>query len=69
MNTNKDVFLQIVDQHTNSNGKLVVFDYEKDIKKVIKRSFLINCVDKATRGKHAHKKLAVVWSTIQSCEF
>ena len=57
MNTNKDVSLKIVDNHTNDNGNLVVFDYEKDLKKVIKRSFLINCVEKATRGKHALKKL------------
>ena len=57
MNTNKDVFLKIVDKHTNANGNLVVFDYEKDLEKVIKRSFIINCVEKATRGKHAHKKL------------
>ena len=57
MNTNKDVVLKIVDKHINANGNLVVFDYEKDLNKIIKRSFLVSCKVKATRGRHAHKKL------------
>ena len=57
MNTNNDVFLKIANNYNNDSGNLFVFDYEKDLKTVIKRSFLINCSKETTRGRHAHKKL------------
>ncbi len=57
MNTNKDVILKKVEKYCNDSGNLVVFDYEKDLNKDIKRSFLVNCTKETIRGRHAHKKL------------
>ena len=57
MNTIENVFLKITEKHINDTGSLVVVDYENDLKKIIKRSFIVNCPEKTTRGKHAHKEL------------
>ena len=57
MNTNKDVLLKNLPFNKNELGNLYVFEYEKDLGKIIKRSFLVTCSEKAHRGKHAHKKL------------
>tara|TARA_Y100000739_G_C20605436_1_gene465349 strand:+ start:1351 stop:1764 length:414 start_codon:yes stop_codon:yes gene_type:complete len=57
MNTNKDVLLKDLPFKKSEFGNLFVFDYEKDLGKIIKRSFLVNCSEKSHRGKHAHKNL------------
>ena len=57
MNTNKDVLLKDLPFKKSEFGNLFVFDYEKDLGKIIKRSFLVNCSEKAHRGIHAHKYL------------
>ena len=57
MNTNKDILLKIVRNHTNDTGNLIAFDHEKDFQKLIKRSFVVNCSEATIRGRHAHKKL------------
>ena len=57
MNTNKDVLLKNLPFKKSEFGNLFVFDYEKDLGKIIKRSFLVSCSEKTHRGKHAHKNL------------
>ena len=57
MNTNKDVLLKNLPFKKSEFGNLIVFDYEKDLGKIIKRSFVVSCSEKTHRGKHAHKNL------------
>lgn len=57
MNTNKDVLIKNLPFNKSESGNLFIFDYEKDLGKIIKRSFLVSCSKKTHRGKHAHKKL------------
>lgn len=57
MHNNDEVILKILDINQGKTGNLVVFDYEQDLKKKIKRSFVIFGERNSIRGKHAHKKL------------
>ncbi len=41
MHNNNEVLLKILDINQSKTGDLVVFDYEKDLNKKIKRSFVV----------------------------
>lgn len=57
MNTNKNIILKTIRDHSNESGNLVAIDYQTDLENIIKRTFIVNSSKKTIRGKHAHKKL------------